>query len=370
MNLQERLRTTGQSLWLDHVSREQIHDGSLMRCITDWSITGISICPEAFGNSLSFSGIYDDVILKKLEDGLYGEELVRGLICEDVRYSADLLRHVYDRTDGVDGWVVFPGSPLSIYVTDLLAKAVTELYVHVQRPNILATIAGTSENLSTIEEIIFAGVPLNISFIYSHNQYLSVADAYMRGINRRITAGLKPTVSAFISIPISRLARALNKTVAPKTASITAIAMAKKIFKTMRIQHTSSQWERAYSAGAKPLKIIWSGSAYEQGKDSDSLLQRQLLAPFTVTSLAEVEIKSFFSRTRIEPIMPNDGGDCEKTLQDLKDKGVNLDGLATTLQKEDVTAQLKTWIMLREIVAHKSATVIQTKNILPTGEQR
>ena len=205
MKVHTRLRTAGQSLWMSQVSREMIEAGSLIAQIEDLSITGIVVSPEAVCRALSSSLVYDGAIAKKLKTGLYGKELAFELILEDVHYAADLLRHVFDRTEGTDGWALLPISPLISNNADTLLSSVLALHSAVKRPNTLMTIPGLPGELTTIEEITFAGIPCNVACIYSHDQFLNAADACLRGIERRIAAGLKPAATAFISIEISRM---------------------------------------------------------------------------------------------------------------------------------------------------------------------
>ncbi len=367
MNTLEQLRTTGQSLWLDHVSRQQIQDGSLMRCIEDWSITGMSLSSEAIGHALSFTETYDKVILKKIKEGLYAEQLAISLILEDVCHAADLLRHVHDRSDGVDGWVTIPASPLSTYDTGRLAESISDLHAQIHRPNILVTVSGYSENLDVIEETIFKGIPINIDFIYSADQYLRVAEAYLRGVNRRIKAALKPAVPAFISVPISRLEDELSKQMSKEAASISAISIARKIYRAMKTLHGSSQWERAYSAGIKPLKLVWGGTAFIQETDSDVHLYSKLIVPFAIALLPEQTIEKFINNTLASTTASIDGGDFKMKAES---KEFDLATIADDLQANEVTKQVKTWIMLRENVGQRSAAALQTENVIITGEQR
>jgi transaldolase len=365
----DKLRTAGQSLWLNNLSRELIHDGSLAGYIEDRLITGMSFSPEAFRRTLSCSQVYDSVVLKKIKKGWYGEKLARSLILEDVRYAADLLRHIHDQTGGVDGWAILPFSPLSVCDRDILADAITYLYAQVRRPNTLVTVFGLPENNEIIEEIVFAGVPINIAFIYSHDQYLQAAGACLRGIERRIAAGLKPAVSAFISISICRLKAVLSRQMSREVANRSAIAMARKIYKAMRDLHSSKQWELVYNKGYRPLKLVWSSSAYEQDIDSDISLYNELIAPFTIASWSGQAIEKFINGSPPDTTMPIDGGDCEKTLESEHKAGLDLEAIADNLQNDDVSSQIETWIEMLELLAQKSAAVVQTENAKATGDQ-
>lgn len=367
MEVLERLHGAGQSLWMDHVAREQIYNGSLMQYIEDGVITGLSLSPQAVCHTMHSSPVYDDGIIKKLGQGLYGESLAIDLILEDFHHAADLLRPVFDRTDGVDGWAALPVFPLLTSDPDRLLQSVLVLHSQLKRKNTLITVPGLPDMLGTIEEIVFAGIPIIISLIYSCDQYLNAAKMYLRGIERRVDAGLKPAVSAFISIPIFHLAAELSKEMKQQAATEASIANARKIYKTMRTLHISQQWERAYNAGARPLRLIWASLDDEPTAASDISLYDQLVAPFTVAAMSEQTMGAFIKHGQPDALLPADSDDCKEIQADHQKSSFK--HLAGSLQDEATAEQVKTWITLLDAVARKSAVVMQSKPaIISRGE--
>ena len=369
MEALEKLHNAGQSLWMDHVAREQIYNGSLMQYIEDGVITGLSLSPQAVCHTMHSSPAYDDGICKKLGKGLWGESLAIDLILEDIHHAADLLRHVFDRTGGVDGWASLPVSPLLASDRDTQLQSVSVLHTQLKRKNTLISVPGLPDMLGTIEEIVFAGIPINISLIYSSDQYLNAAEAYLRGIERRIDAGLKPAVSAFISIPIFDLATALSKEMKQQAATGASIAIARKIYKTMRTLHASQQWERAYNAGARPLRLIWASLDDESAAASDISLYDQLVAPFTVAAMSEQTMGAFIKHGQPDALLPVEGVDNEEILAGHQKAGLNFNHLAGSLQDDATGRQVITWITLLDAVARKSAVVMQSEPaIMSRGE--
>jgi transaldolase len=360
-----RLQTIGQSLWIDHATREVIYDGSLLRHIEEWSVTGVSLSPQAVCQTLARTTVYDRVITKKIKEGMCGERLAFDLILEDVRHAADLLRHVFDKTDGVDGWVTLPASPLKIGNSEELQKSVTELHSQIKRPNVLITVPGLPEHSELITEFVYAGIPLNISLICSHDQYIDAAEGYLRGVEKRINAGLNPAVTAFVSIPGTQLAEILSKKMTHENATRVTIAVARKIYGSMRRLHTSQKWERAYNTGGRLLRLIWVNSVDEQTTIPDHDVSNHLLAPLTVTSMSSSCLNEFVSSEEPLEVMPENGDDCNEILARAEEGGLDVERIVTRLQRELTERQVKTWIMLLDVLAQKSASIIQnsTKSI-------
>ncbi len=369
MKAKEKLHRIGQSLWLDHIDCKQIYNGSLMEYIEDGVISGLVLSSQAICHTMNSSSVYDDGIYEKLRNGLFGEPLATDLILEDLHYAADLLRHVFNQTDGASGWAVLPLSLLMTSNSDDLLQSVTVLHARLKRENTLITIPGLPEMLGAIEEIVFAGIPINISLIYSCDQYLNAAEAYLRGIERRIEAGLEPAVPCFISVPIFDLATALSKEMEQQAATETSLAIAGKIYKKMRILHGSPQWERTYNLGARPLRLIWVGSVYEPTAVSDTSSCEHLIAPFTIAAVSEQSIGAFINHEHSEVLLPADDDDCGEIPTGHQKAGLSFKHLAGRLQDDEATHQVKTWIMLLDAVARKSASVIQMKPaIMGKGE--
>ena len=356
MRVQDKLHSTGQSLWLSQVSREMIEAGSLLAQIEDLSITGVAVSPEAVCRALSSSHAYDGAIAKKLKTGVYGKELALELILEDVHYAADLLRHIFDRTKGTDGWAVLPISPLISNNADSLLSSVLALQSAMKRPNMLLTVPGLSSELAAIEEIAFAGISCNIACIYSHDQLLDAADACLRGIERRIDAGLKPAATTFTSIEISRLAASFLKEMLLEKATRTAIDVAGNIYRTMRELHTSQRWERAYNEGARPLRLVWVGPEDNQANGSTAALFKHLVAPSTVMALSDNDMKELLHDQVMFSLMQAEGEGGKEFAT-----GPDFKSYAAELQERHFALQVQSWIALLENVARKSATVVQEK---------
>lgn len=359
MEALEQLRNSGQSLWMDQIARQQIYNGSLMRYIEDGSITGITLTHPAFCHALHSTTVYDEAICKKLKEDLYGQALAFDLMREDIHHAADLLRHVFDRTNGVDGWAALPVSPLMTDDSDTLLESVVDLYRKINRPNTLITVPGLPDRLDAVEEIVFAGIPINITLTYSSDQFLYAAEACLRGIERRMLSGFKPAVTIFFSIPVFHLTAALSRIMTKEVAEQASIAVARKIYKTTRMLHISQQWERAYTAGARPLRLAWIASDHAATTASDLFLYNRLIAPYTVAAMSEWIMGEFINHGQPEPTMPVDGDNCEEILADHQKAGIDFKHLTNSLQVEAAALQVKTWITLLDGIARRSAAVIK-----------
>jgi len=365
----KKLHSIGQSLWVDHVNRKQIYNNALTQYIEDGVVSGLLLSPQALCQTIKISSIYDDGIFRKLNKGLYGKSLANDLILEDVHRAADLLRYVFDQTNGVNGWAVLPVSILLTSNPDELLQSVSVLHARLKRKNILISIPGLPDMLEAIEEIVFTGVPVNIALIYSSDQYLQVAKAYLRGIERRIETGLKPAVPGFVSISISHLAAALSTEMEQRAVPEASIAIAKKIYRTMRALHGSLQWERTYNVGARPLRLIWVGPDDESAVALDISNYASLIAPLTVAAISEQAIEAFINNEHPEVLLSADNDDYEEILAVLQKAGFDFKHLTNRLQDDIAARQVNAWILLLDSVARKSATVIQTKSdIMDRGE--
>ena len=364
MKTLKKLKSVGQSLWLGQLARQSIRDASLINAIEDWSVTGMAFSPQSICLALSETGSYDSAIARKLKEGLYGEALAYSNIYEDVRYAADLLRPFHDRTDSVDGWVVSPVSPLSTAGNHSLVLKYKQIYEQIKRPNTLLCLPAFSEHLPDIEELVYAGVPINIANIYSDKQYAAVAKTCLAGLERRLDAGLKPGVSTFITINVARLEAALEQKTDSLTASSLAVAMARKIYRTMRDLNNSPEWGRTFNAGVRPLRLVWTYCGRNQTPQDNCSLYRRLIAPYTVLALPWNVISKFVTQSVDKAPMPLDGGDCDRVLMDSIRAGLDVDLEADRLQREYIGWLSKEWAILLESFARRSAAVTHVQAMI------
>jgi transaldolase len=359
MKATQLLHNLGQSLWLDNITRDLLNRGTLQRYIDELSVTGLTSNPTIFDHAIKNSAAYDVAIREGLTKGGTGEGLFFDLALDDLTRAADLFRPVYNRTNGVDGWVSLEVSPLLAHDTTSTIAAAKELSARAGRPNLFIKIPGTKEGLPAIEEAIFAGVPVNVTLLFSREQYVAAAEAYLRGIERRIAAGLNPQVGSVASIFISRWDVALAGKVPETLSNRLGIAMAGRIYKAYLDLLSNARSQRAYNAGARPQRLLWASTGTKDPKASDLLYIKALAAPFTVNTMPEGTLKALADHGEIGPIMAADGGDCETVLDRFAEAGVNVDSLAARLQDEGAKAFVKSWKELLEVIASRSATLRQ-----------
>lgn len=359
MQATQALRDLGQSLWLDNITRNSLRAGVLERYIDEFSLTGLTSNPTIFDHAIRNSRDYDSAIQSKLTDGKSGEKLFFELALEDLREAADLFRPVYDRTGGVDGWVSLEVSPLLVHDTKLTIAEVKELHARAQRPNLLIKIPGTREGLPAIEEAIFEGIPVNVTLLFSDDQYLAAADAFMRGVERRIEAGLQPNVGSVASIFVSRWDVAVSGKVPEALNNQLGIAIGKRTYKAYLRLLTSPRWMRAYNAGARPQRLLWASTGTKDPKASDTLYVKALAAPFTVNTMPEGTLHALAEHGVIETTMPVDGGDCEEVLARFAQVRIDIQTLATQLQEEGAKAFVNSWKDLLGVFECKCAALKQ-----------
>src|SRR5579864_2561202 len=292
MKATQLLHNMGQSLWLDNITRELLDGGTLKRYIAELSVTGLTSNPTIFDHAIKNSVAYDAAIRQQLSKGKSGEALFFELALEDITRAATLFRAVYDRTDGVDGWVSLEVSPLLAYDTASTLSAAKDLYARAAQPNVFIKIPGTKEGLPAIEEAIFAGVPINVTLLFSREQYLAAANAFMRGIERRIEAGLNPNVGSVASVFISRWDAAAAGKIPAELNNQLGIAIAKRTYKAYRELLASPRWQRAFNFGARPQRLLWASTGTKDPKASDVLYIKALAAPFTVNTMPDGTLKA------------------------------------------------------------------------------
>jgi len=355
MKTTEMLQNMGQSLWLHNATRDQLKSGVLKRYIDELSITGLTSDPTSFIHAIRNRATYDEAIVKKLKKGRVAEELFFELVLEDLTRAADLLRPVYDRTNGVDGWVSMKMSPLLAHNTAGFLAAARNLYARGKRPNISIQIPGTSEGLPAVEEAIFAGVPVNVTLLFSREHYLAAADAYLRGIERRIAAGLKPDVGSVASVFVSRWDAAIADKVPGALKNQLGIAMARRTYKACRALLTSPRGQGIYNAGGRPQRLLWDNTGTDLPQASNLFYIKALAAPVTVNTMTEATLKALTESDDLAELMPVDGGDCEEVLAQFARRSINVDVMAAQLQDEGVKSSLKSWDKLMAAIASKSS---------------
>ena len=351
------LHDLGQSLWLDNITRNLLRTGVLRRYIDEFSVTGLTSNPTIFDHAIKNSGDYDDAIKNKLAEGKSGEKLFFELALEDLTQAADLFRPIYDRTCGLDGWVSLEVSPLLAHDTKSTIAAAKDLHAQARRPNVLIKIPGTPEGLPAIEEAIFAGVPTNVTLLFSDDQYLAAANAFMRGIERRIEAGLQPDVRSVASVFISRWDVAVTGKVPQPLNDRLGIAVAKRTYKAYLGLLSSPRWMRAYNAGARPQRLLWASTGTKDPKASDVLYVKALAAPFTVNTMPEGTLKALAEHGDVGATIPANGGDSEQELTRFAEAKIDVDALSKQLQDEGAKSFVNSWSDLMGVISSKSAAL-------------
>jgi len=357
MNAPQWLHDKGQSLWLDNITRDLLDNGTLKRYIDEWSVTGLTSNPTIFDHAIKNSAAYDASIADKLKKGKSGEALFFDLALEDLTRAADLFRRVHEKTNGVDGWVSLEVSPLLAYDTASTLAAAKELSARANRANLLIKIPGTKEGLPAIEEAIFSGIPINVTLLFSREQYLAAADAFLRGIERRIAAGLNPDVGSVASVFISRWDVAVSGKVPENLRNQLGIAIAKRTYKAASELLSSERWRRVYNFGARPQRLLLASTGTKDPKASEILYVQALAAPYTVNTMPENTLKALAAHSAWSGLMAQDGGDCEAVLAEFGKAGVDIDALAARLLDEGAKSFVASWNELMGVIASKSAAI-------------
>lgn len=359
MKATKLLHNLGQSIWLDNITRDLLNNGTLTRYIDDLSVTGLTSNPTIFDHAIRNSSSYDSAILDGLAAGKSGESLFFELALEDITRAADLFRPIYDRTNGVDGWVSLEVSPLLAHDAASTLGEAKELFVRARRPNLFIKIPGTSEGLPAIEEAIFAGVPVNVTLLFSREQYVAAAEACLRGVERRIGAGLNPKVFSVASVFISRWDAAVAGKVPATLNNQLGVAVARRTYKAYLDLLSSPRWQRAYNEGAVPQRLLWASTGTKDPKASDTLYITALAAPFTVNTMPEATLNAFADHGKIGAPMSADGGNREEVLAKFAEAGVNAEALAAQLQDEGARSFVKSWNDLLAVFGSKCAGLLQ-----------
>ena len=357
MKATQLLSNLGQSLWLDNITRDLLDMGTLKHYIDEFSVTGLTSNPTIFEKAVKTSPAYDAPIYEGLKIGKSSEELFLDLALQDITRAADLFRPIYDRTNTVDGWVSLEVSPLLAHDTDGTLRAAKDLFARARRPNLFIKIPGTREGLPAIEEAIFAGIPVNVTLLFSREQYLAAADAFLRGIERRLEAALNPNVGSVASVFVSRWDAAINEKTPSALRNQLGVAIAKRTYKAARVMLMSPQWQRVYNAGARPQRLLWASTGTKDPSVSEILYVRALAAPYTVNTMPEGTLNALAKYHSLGSILPPDGGDCEEVLAQFSEAGIDITALGAQLQEDGARSFVKSWNELMNVIASKGAVL-------------
>jgi transaldolase len=354
MNKAQELHDLGQSLWLDNITREILDNGTLRRYINEFSVTGLTSNPTIFDEAIGNTAAYDEGIRDKAKAGKSGEALFTELALEDLRRAADLFRPVFDATDSVDGWVSMEVSPLLANDTASSIAAAARIHAQAERPNLYVKIPGTPEGGPAIEESIFNGVPINVTLLFSREQYVAAAEAYLRGIERRIAAGRDPRVASVASLFVSRWDKAVGDKAPVELRNRLGIAIAGRTYRAYRELLASPRWKKLAAAGARPQRLLWASTGTKDPKASDTLYVEALAAPDTIDTIPEKTLRAFAEHGQIKGVMAEDGGDAEVVLASFTKAGIDTAALAIELQRDGAQAFAKSWKELMTRIADKS----------------
>jgi transaldolase len=357
MKATQQLHDLGQSLWLDQITRGLLTSGTLSRYIRELSVTGLTSNPTIFDKAIRTDSCYDEAI-RKAAAGKSVEALFYEIALEDLTHAADLFRPVHEATDAVDGWVSLEVSPLLADDTAGTVQSALQLHARAARSNLLIKIPGTAAGLPAIEEAIFSGVPVNVTLLFSREQYLAAAEAYMRGIERRIAAGRDPRIGSVASVFVSRWDVAVQDKVPPPLRNRLGIAISQRTYVAYRALLASERWQRLAAAGARPQRLLWASTGTKDPSASDTLYVEALAAPDTINTMPENTLLAVAQRSDIiKGVMPSDGGAAEEVIAQFARAGVNDSQLAAELQLEGARSFSKSWNELLQCLASKSSAL-------------
>ena len=368
MNAAQQLHALGQSLWLDNITRTLLTSGTLSRYIGEFAVTGLTSNPTIFDHAIKNADVYDAAIRQKALEGKAGEALFFELALEDLTQAADLFRPIHDATGGVDGWVSLEVSPLLADDTAGTIQAAARLHGRAQRHNLFIKIPGTRAGLPAIEASIFAGIPINVTLLFSCEQYIAAAGAYMRGIERRLAAGLDPQVASVASIFVSRWDAAVQDKVRDGLRNRLGIAIAMRAYKAYRDLLASPRWRKLAASGARPQRLLWASTGTKDPAASDTLYIEALAASDTINTIPEKTLLAFAEHGSVKDVLQVDEGYAEAVLKEFTREGVNAEALAADLQREGTAAFAKSWSDLMVRLASKTEVLTQASQAIQASQ--
>lgn len=354
MNPALHLRQLGQSLWLDNITRGLLTSGTLKKYIDDYDVSGLTSNPSIFEAAIHGADFYDEAIRTKSAAGRKGEQLFLELALEDLQQAADLFMPMHEASHGMDGWVSMEVSPLLVHDAEGTLREARTLHERLQRKNAFIKIPGTEAGVKAIEEAIFAGIPVNVTLLFSRDQYLAAAEAYLRGVQRRIDAGLDPKVASVASLFVSRWDAGVKDKAPEALKNKLGIAVARQTYAAYRELLASPRWRKLAEAGALPQRLLWASTGTKDPAASDVLYVESLTAPQTINTVPEKTLKAFADHGVVNGSMPPEGGDADKVLAEFADAGIDADALAAQLQREGAESFSKSWQQLMDVIGEKS----------------
>jgi transaldolase len=351
------LHDLGQSLWLDNITRELVNNGTLQRYIDEFSVTGLTSNPTIFDHAIKNSATYDEDVSNAASSTKSSEDVFFDLALTDLTRAAEMFQPIYERTDGVDGWASLEVSPLLVHDTNRTLAAARNLHRHGGKSNLFIKIPGTAEGVPAIEAATFAGIPINVTLLFSREQYVAAADAYLRGVERRIKAGLNPAVPSVASLFVSRWDVAVSGKVPGELSNRLGIAVAQRTYKAYRELLASARFQRAANAGARAQRLLWASTGTKDPKAPDLLYVKALAAPFTINTMPDRTLRAFDEHGEVGEMLAPDGGDCETVLASFAKAGVDIDALAARLQDEGASSFVKSWNDLMACIDTKRTAI-------------
>jgi transaldolase len=353
MKATKRLNSAGQSIWLDNITRDLLSTGTLEQYIRDLSVTGLTSNPTIFDKALRHGTSYDSSLRARARPGLSHEDLFFELALDDITRAADLFRPIHERSAGVDGWVSLEVSPLLASDAKSTLAEAKDLHARANRTNLFIKIPGTADGLEAIEESIFAGIPINITLLFSAKQYRAAADAWLRGVERRIEAGLNPNVASVASLFVSRWDTAVAGKVPSSLVDKLGTAVAQETYKDYSMLLESARWRRVLNAGGRAQRLLFASTGTKDPKASDVLYVQELIAPLTVNTMPEGTLLAFAAHGEVGRGLSPDGGNSGEVLREFTRSGVDVEGLSAHLQKEGADAFVTSWKDLLGVIASK-----------------